>query len=128
MCWLTWLAAARPEQLTQARIDKYDEEQHATLPKILGYLSTTAALDSILYHMLSEHVDEVFRLDAEIGRAGLSFKEDAGAAAKELAAYYVKMTELERQLPWSLGDIVGKRLRAPTLDVQGNIGALPAAG
>ena len=120
MCWITWLAANRPERLTQKRIDKYDAEQHATLPKILGYLSTTAALDLELYHKLRPRVDEIFRLDAAIGKAGLSFKEDAAAAARALASFYLEMTEMERQLPLLLGDIVGKRLRAPIPEAPAN--------
>jgi hypothetical protein len=79
MGWLTWLAAARPDQLTQARIDKYDDEQHSTLPKIFGYLATTAALDTTLYELLRENVQEIFALDAEIGKASRFFKEDASA-------------------------------------------------
>ena len=128
MCWLTWLAATRQDQLTQARVDKYDDEQHATLPKILGYLSTTAALDSELYQMLRNRVDRVFRLDAKIGTAGLSFKDDASGAAQALAAYYVRMSKLERQLPRSLGDIVGARLRSPILGGQVRAGVLKTAG
>jgi hypothetical protein len=114
MCWLTWLAATRPDQLTQMKIDKYDDEQHVMLPKILGYLSTTAALDVKLYHTLRERVDEVFGLDAKIGEAGLSFKENPAASAAKLAAYFVESNKLERQLPRSVGDIVGARLRTPT--------------
>lgn len=113
MCWLTWLAAARPDQLTQSKIDKYDDEQHETLPRILAYLATTAALDMKLHDELRKTVDEVFDLDSEIGRAGLNFRDDAAGTARTLATYYEKMRDLERNLPRSLGDVVGTRLRAP---------------
>ena len=113
MCWLTWLAARRPDQVTQERIDKYDAEQHITLPKILGYLTTTAALDAQFYDKLREQADEVFRLDAEIGEAGLAFVTNPSGTATALAAYYEPMLLLERRLPVTLGNVVGARLSAP---------------
>jgi hypothetical protein len=113
MCWLTWLADTRPDQLTQARIDKYDDEQHINLPRILGFLGTTAALDLDLYQQLRVHVDEVFRLDAEIGRAGLEFKDAPDAAATQLGSYNQQTTQFEKRLPLLLGDIIGGRMRSP---------------
>lgn len=49
MCWLTWLARSAPDQVTKAKLDLYDSEQHKTLPEIGGYSTTVAALDQNVY-------------------------------------------------------------------------------
>jgi hypothetical protein len=113
MCWLCWLAATGPEKLTQVKIDQYDEEQHETLPKILGYLSTLAALDLQLYDMLRPHVDKVFALDATIGESGLAFSADSPGATAALAEHYRSMVDLERKLPRVFADTVRMRVESP---------------
>jgi hypothetical protein len=112
-CWLTWLAGTRPDALTQGRIDKYDEEQHATLPKVLGYLSTLSALDPGLYAALRPEADELFKIDAEIGEIGLEFSKDPLDTARRLAEYHPRMLAMEREIPERLGGVLGDRLQMP---------------
>ena len=44
MCWLTWLANADPDKVTESRIDQYDNEMHKLLPQLLGQHALVASL------------------------------------------------------------------------------------
>ena len=113
MLWLAWVAHARPDRLSQVRIDKYDDEQHVSLPKILGFLSTATALDTKIYAPLRKRVERIYGYDVAIAAAGLRFKDDPVGAAKELGALRDELIEFEHELPLAIGDIVGERLRDP---------------
>ena len=112
MCWLTWYAyVGRGDRLTQKRLDAYDRELHKTLPEILGYLSTVAALDMSTHDKLRPHVSKISELDVRVAKAGLLLNTDRERMLKELSSSYQQMVDMEMQLPKTIGDIVGERVR-----------------
>jgi hypothetical protein len=115
MCWITWLARARSDRITQDRLDVYDSELHELIPEILGYLSTVAALDMPLYRRLQPLAYNIFTLDAYIGFHGLALDENPDTTIRALDAAYEGMAELELQLPNIVGDVVSGRVENPVL-------------
>jgi hypothetical protein len=115
MCWITWLARARSDRITQDRLDAYDSELHELIPEILGYLSTVAALDMSLYRRLQPLAYNIFSLDAYIGFHGLALDENPDSTIRALNDAYEGMAELELQLPNIVGDVVSGRVENPVL-------------
>jgi hypothetical protein len=115
MCWITWLARARSDRITQDRLDAYDSELHELIPEILGYLSTVAALDMSLYRRLQPLAYNIFSLDAYIGFHGLALDENPDSTIRALNDAYEGMADLELQLPNIVGDVVSGRVENPVL-------------
>ncbi len=114
MCWLTWYAyVGRGDRLTQKRLDAYDLELHKTLPEMLGYLSTVAALDMSTHDELRPYVYKISDLDVRVAEAGLLLNTDRERMLKEMSASYQQMVDMEMQLPKTIGDIIGERVRNP---------------
>lgn len=85
MCWLCWLASFGAERLTQERVTQYDEEMHVLLPQITGLHAVIAGMDYNVYLKLKPLVEQVLKLDAMIGDAGLDFVPDNERSAEGLA-------------------------------------------
>ncbi|MEK6286299.1 MAG: hypothetical protein AABO57_11200 [Acidobacteriota bacterium] len=99
MCWLCWLARYGPSRLTQKRIDQYDEEIHALLPRITGLHAVIAGMDQRVYADLARLVEQAIEMDAAIGDAGLRYVSGKPETAAELAKYHDKSAALEKELP-----------------------------
>jgi len=99
MCWLCWLARYGPSRLTQERIDKYDEEIHALLPRIFGLHAVIAGMDQKVHADLAPLVDLAIEIDATIGAAGLQFVSGKPESALELAKCLDESIALEKELP-----------------------------
>jgi hypothetical protein len=97
-CWITWVAMEGPERISQERIDAYDLEMHEVLAKIMGFQASLTALNSKLSDGVSPLLNELFALDAHLGRAGLLFAKDPARSTTALAALYSQSTDLERRL------------------------------
>lgn len=99
MCWLCWLAKHGADRLTPLRLDAYDEEMHRLLPRIAGLHAMIAGMDREVHLRLRDLVDHVYKLDALIGQAALSFASGQPASATELAAHHDVSLKLEEELP-----------------------------
>jgi len=111
MCWLTWAAKMGADYVSQERIDKYDDELHATLPKIMGYLSTIAALDVSLFVGLQEQSSKIIGLDARIGEACLLHRTNPNVAAERLANFYSEAVSFEKTMALDIGKIAKPKAR-----------------
>ena len=110
MCWLTWLAAERPDRIKQTRIDAYDFEIHRITPKINGSLGSVAAIDEKIFLALKGQVDQVLGLDWEIGTAALQFDRNREESARLLANLHDRVNHMHQQLPDMFGSILRRRL------------------
>src|SRR5262249_7409766 len=103
MCWLTWLAAERPDRLTQERIDAYDREVHDITPKINASLGSIAALDGDVSSYCKDSVDQLLELDYHIGKASLAIDRDPEGGAQRIAQHHEEMGLLHNKLAGHLG-------------------------
>lgn len=99
MCWLCWLAKFGANQLTQERINQYDEEMHSLLPQIMSSHAVIAGLDWEVYLKLDPLVDNFISLDFQIGEANLVFVPDEPASVNGLAKLYDEIQALKSSLP-----------------------------
>src|SRR5262245_774717 len=67
MCWLTW--SSNHSALNSKKIDAYDAEMHAILPKVSGGAVAVGSLDEELGVLARELAEKVFELDAQLGHA-----------------------------------------------------------
>ena len=78
-CWLTWKAQAAPSAVTDADIQRYDDEMHELLPKILGGQAALSTLCRDAGERVKEAADLISVEDAKIGEACIAFKQGATA-------------------------------------------------
>jgi hypothetical protein len=110
MTWLAWAARISPEQFTAARVRSYDSEMHRLLPEIAGSLAVVVMLDSKAYAGLKAIADELFALDARIGKASHS-GHDATILAVAVAPFHEEAMELAADLPLRVGSVVKEATR-----------------
>jgi hypothetical protein len=115
MCWLCWLASFGAERLTQERIAQYDNEMHVLLPQITGLHAVIAGIDYDVYLKLKPLVEQLLKLDAMIGHAGLDFVPDAPKSAGRLAELLKQATSLERTVSEVVADAIRSYSIARTL-------------
>lgn len=99
MCWLCWLAKFGASQLTQERINQYDDEMHALLPQIMSSHAVVAGLDWNVYLKLDPLVEHLISLDFQIGEKNLDFVSHKLESAKGLASLYDEVQTLKDSLP-----------------------------
>lgn len=117
MFWLTWVAERKEERLTAERIDAYDEEMHRLLPEISGLLSATAALDGPTFESISPLVEELYKIDYQIGLAQLELEESRESGVKGFIKCFKRATDLDRDLPRRTADIIRKRIEERAREV-----------
>ena len=92
--------------LSQAAVERYHAEIHATFPKLLGALATVSSVEDRVYRELSSLSDKVFELDGVIANALRAFDGSPPKASAEVAKQRSGATELYRELPRSVATIM----------------------
>ncbi len=106
MEWIAWYAAYTPQHLSQEMASNYEREIHKVFPELLGSLAVTASLSLDAYNRLTPLAEEIYELDPRISRALVSFKVSPLESAKAVSATLPKATELYKQLPLQIAEIL----------------------
>jgi hypothetical protein len=115
MCWLCWSASFGAERLTQERVAQYDNEMHVLLPQITGLHAVIAGMDYAVYLKLKPLIEQLLKLDAMIGDAGLDFVPNEPKSANRLAELLKQATSLERTVSEVVADAIRPYSIARTL-------------
>jgi hypothetical protein len=99
MCWLTWLANADPDKVTESRIEQYDTEMHKLLPQLLGHHALVASLRPQVYNVFKDLIDEVFFADRLIGEAALRVVPGKTVTVAALSDLYERALSIEEKIP-----------------------------
>jgi hypothetical protein len=75
-CWITWKASCDPDRLSAEEIERYDADMHECLPKLLGAQAALAAIDGQSAAAIQAAVGEILALDARIGEACVSWRQN----------------------------------------------------
>jgi hypothetical protein len=98
--------------IDKKRIESYNKEAYTLLPKITGLQATIAALDMARLDSLRPLVNQIYELDADIGRDGALLKGPPSDQSElsELHArvlrYHARAYDLEKNLPSAIRGIV----------------------
>lgn len=111
LLWITW--PATEGALTKAMIDKYHNEIHVLLPKIVGAHVAISAIDADLANLTAHLVDRVHDVDEKIARACLHWEGDANACTKELAAAYNDALAIDSAVYKQMAEMVRVKRRTP---------------
>jgi hypothetical protein len=84
MSWFTWEADNRPFRVTPAWVDRYDAEMKTLLPDLMASISVVAALSERTYRAFDPLVSEAFDLDAQIGKAASSLRDELDLTREEV--------------------------------------------
>lgn len=102
ICWLTWKAKYDPAGFSNAHTEKYDDEMHKSLPKLLGHQAALATIDSKSAEKLDRPVDMICLLDAEVGAACVEMR---AGHVEPLASLHDKVLENHFQLLAAFRDV-----------------------
>ena len=105
MQWVTWFVRARPSTLTAERLDEYNKDMRAALPQIMGVHIAIAMLDEQIAGSVSELVEALYQLDANIAHLGLRLPDEREMVQQGLADYWEDVRTLERRVNGKLTQI-----------------------
>lgn len=108
-CWVTWKAQFDALSLSAADLDRYDEEMHGLLPKILGGQAALLSLNPVAAADLQEAVNEITRKDFDIGNACVRWREGHKQVLADEHAEAVQAYERAQEICRG----VGSRLLVP---------------
>lgn len=105
MTWLTWTASQDMGVINKEIISSYDAEMHKLFPDLWGILAVIAALDKDTHYHLEPLVERITKIDAQIAKATLLFKDsDSSECKKALAECFADANMLYENLPQVIAD------------------------
>jgi hypothetical protein len=110
MAWLTWVA--NEGRASKQMLDEYNKEMHSVLPKLVGGQAAVASLDREIAVVTQELREQAYKLDAQIGQAGLNFESDPAGTNAALQQLYPAAVALERAISESLEGIMHAKKEA----------------
>jgi hypothetical protein len=111
ICWATWPAKNTPDGFDAQYIVKYDAEIHAILKDITGARVVLASLSPSVHGQVSDLVDELIRLDVDMGKAAKRFRGEREAGLEALSELHGKALSIDHRL---LKLVTGLRIETPT--------------
>jgi hypothetical protein len=111
MAWLTWKSVHRPARLKVEDIDVYDQEVHALLPLVSGSLAVVSALSGHLYLRLEPFVNQLYKLDEEIAKAGTRYLEMPAEGLKLLSEHHQFVSEFASELNRKVAEVFQEQRR-----------------
>jgi hypothetical protein len=105
---MEWLCALTDGDtvLSQAAVDTYHLEIHATYPKLLGAIATVSSLNERAYQDLVVIADKVFAIDNTITEALRGFQSSPTSASSTVSKQRAAATALYRSLPVSIARVM----------------------
>jgi len=116
MEWLTWIAREHPEQITDERLEAYSEEMNRLWPELTGSGIVIAALNQDIYRHLATLIEELSRLDLQIGEAALVYNDSPNTCAHALASCYEDAVAFDLALPLAVADMISSAVTSGRYD------------
>jgi hypothetical protein len=104
--WITW--TAKNGALTKDHISEYTGEMKKLLPAIVGSRAVLAALNKTAHNEMSPLVVRLYKLDAAIGEAALSFRESQRTVRDTLTGYYADSENYDNDLTAQVAEILDR--------------------
>src|SRR6185436_16442262 len=117
MAWLTWKALHRSTRFEFGDLDTYDQEIHALLPSISGSLAVVSALSGSLYTRLDPFVQQVYKLDVDIAKAGTCYLETPAEGLKLLGELHALVAAFSSELNRRVANIFEEQRSHGRVDV-----------